>query len=88
MVTDHKQQYNEDSIVSEKTPQSIWRAHEQARVRMRQEIFPGLNQDAIIFANFNQLYKIDPVRSTKYSGIVMFRLSLSLDGLHGLAPNT
>jgi len=60
MVTDHKQQYNEDSIVSEKTPQSIWRAHEQARVRMRQEIFPGLNQDAIIFANFNQLYKIDP----------------------------
>ena len=30
------------------------------RLMMRQTIFPSLSTDAVIFANFNQLYKIDP----------------------------
>ncbi|KAJ1945981.1 hypothetical protein FBU59_002154, partial [Linderina macrospora] len=31
-----------------------------ARYRMRSELFPMLGDDVFIFANFNQLYKIDP----------------------------
>jgi Glycosyl transferase family 41 len=36
--------------------------HEQLkRLQMRQELFPGLPEHTVIFANFNQLYKIDPM---------------------------
>ncbi|KAI9298100.1 TPR-like protein [Neoconidiobolus thromboides FSU 785] len=37
-----------------------WLHEEDRRWRMRQEVFPGLHPDTIIFANFNQLYKLDP----------------------------
>ncbi|KAJ9059566.1 hypothetical protein DSO57_1001106 [Entomophthora muscae] len=37
-----------------------WVREESRRWRMRREIFPMLGDDTVIFANFNQLYKIDP----------------------------
>lgn len=37
-----------------------WLNEESRRWRMRRELFPHLNDDTVIFANFNQLYKIDP----------------------------
>ncbi|KAI0244842.1 hypothetical protein L0F63_001158 [Massospora cicadina] len=37
-----------------------WVREETRRWRMRRELFPMLNDDTVIFANFNQLYKIDP----------------------------
>ena len=37
-----------------------WLAEQDIRWYMRREVFPWLPEDAFIFANFNQLYKIDP----------------------------
>ncbi|KXS10170.1 glycosyltransferase family 41 protein [Gonapodya prolifera JEL478] len=38
-----------------------WRKEELRRLRMRAEVFPKVPEDTVIFANFNQLYKIDPM---------------------------
>jgi hypothetical protein len=35
-----------------------WRKEQYLRAKMRQELFPNLRPDTIIFANFNQLYKV------------------------------
>ncbi|KAI9675137.1 MAG: hypothetical protein M1817_001545 [Caeruleum heppii] len=40
--------------------QLLWHDEEQRRWKMRKEIFPNLADDAVIFGNFNQLYKIEP----------------------------
>lgn len=40
--------------------QPNWEEEQQRRWAMRKEIFPNLPEDAIILANFNQLYKIEP----------------------------
>ncbi|KAJ1922189.1 hypothetical protein H4219_000051 [Mycoemilia scoparia] len=37
-----------------------WLAEQDMRWSMRRETFPWLSDNAFIFANFNQLYKIDP----------------------------
>ncbi|ORX60020.1 hypothetical protein BCR36DRAFT_49846 [Piromyces finnis] len=37
-----------------------WRREQLKRIKMRHELFPNLKEDTIIYANFNQLYKIDP----------------------------
>ncbi|QUC22195.1 uncharacterized protein UV8b_06436 [Ustilaginoidea virens] len=37
-----------------------WDEVERKRWEMRKELFPALEDDAIILGNFNQLYKIDP----------------------------
>ncbi|KAI9707394.1 MAG: hypothetical protein M1836_000355 [Candelina mexicana] len=37
-----------------------WEDEQKTRWDMRKEIFPNLEDDAMIFANFNQLYKIEP----------------------------
>ncbi|GAA96750.1 glycosyltransferase family 41 protein [Mixia osmundae IAM 14324] len=37
-----------------------WAEEERCRWRMRQALFPELAPETVIFANFNQLYKIDP----------------------------
>lgn len=44
-------------------PQSVleWEAEEVKRWKMRKEIFPDIDDQTVIFANFNQLYKIDPL---------------------------
>lgn len=41
-------------------PRGGWEDEQARRWRMRRELFPRLPPNAIIFANFNQLYKIDP----------------------------
>lgn len=65
MVTDHKQSFRTDENLTpeerEQTPPDVlWRNEELRRQEMRQTIFPDLPYTAVIFANFNQLYKIDP----------------------------
>ncbi|TPX71046.1 hypothetical protein SpCBS45565_g01190 [Spizellomyces sp. 'palustris'] len=37
-----------------------WRKEQIRRLKMRGELFPWLREDTVIFANFNQLYKVDP----------------------------
>ncbi|EKM61041.1 glycosyltransferase family 41 protein [Phanerochaete carnosa HHB-10118-sp] len=65
MVTDHKQSFRTDENLSLEerlqTPaDTLWRNEELRRQEMRQTIFPDLPHTVVIFANFNQLYKIDP----------------------------
>jgi len=38
-----------------------WEQEEAKRWKMRKEMFPDLDDQTVIFANFNQLYKIDPL---------------------------
>jgi len=38
-----------------------WRREQLKRIKMRHELFPNLKEDTVIYANFNQLYKIDPL---------------------------
>jgi len=52
---DHRQ-----SAPDSQGPQPNWEEEQQRRWAMRKEIFPNLPEDAIILANFNQLYKIEP----------------------------
>lgn len=62
LVTDHKQSFRDtDSNERRRMPSSqTWTDEENQRFLMRQKLFPDLTDDVIIFANFNQLYKIDP----------------------------
>ncbi|KAF8070184.1 glycosyl transferase family 41-domain-containing protein [Lyophyllum atratum] len=53
MVTDHKQSYS--------LPHVTFEVEQDGRAQKRRAIFPDLAPDIFIFANFNQLYKIDPV---------------------------
>ncbi|ORY32367.1 hypothetical protein LY90DRAFT_423103 [Neocallimastix californiae] len=54
-VNDHRQDY---LTLDEKIR---WRREQLKRIKMRHELFPNLKEDTIIYANFNQLYKIDPL---------------------------
>lgn len=45
---------------TERDPEGAWLEEQDKRWKMRKELFPGLDNDSVIFANFNQLYKIDP----------------------------
>ncbi|KAL6304276.1 TPR-like protein [Sparassis latifolia] len=65
MVTDHKQSFRQDESLSvteraEVPMKTIWHDEEVRRTQLRELHFPDLPQDVVIFANFNQLYKIDP----------------------------
>ncbi|KAH7104421.1 protein prenylyltransferase [Auriculariales sp. MPI-PUGE-AT-0066] len=67
-VNDHKQSYRRDDLphdaapsVHTNDPDHLWALETARRQRLRQVIFPDLPETTIIFANFNQLYKIDPV---------------------------
>ncbi|KAL1915529.1 uncharacterized protein VTP21DRAFT_6653 [Calcarisporiella thermophila] len=67
-VNDHRQgfreeDYSSESQLSQQQPQDSetrWAIEQDKRWKMRRELFPGLRDDTFIFANFNQLYKIDP----------------------------
>ncbi|KAM0793060.1 hypothetical protein ACM66B_000546 [Microbotryomycetes sp. NB124-2] len=69
-VTDHKQAWKEDPsafvlpgevpLVEDGTDATKWAIEEDKRWKMRRALFPSLPDDAVIFANWNQLYKIDP----------------------------
>ncbi|KAL1305450.1 hypothetical protein AAFC00_002330 [Neodothiora populina] len=52
---DHKQ-----SAPDSQEEKLDWDEEQKRRWHMRKELFPTLADDAIIFANFNQLYKIEP----------------------------
>ncbi|KAI0669899.1 TPR-like protein [Trametes maxima] len=65
MVTDHKQSFRGDENLSPEQraqvpAETLWLDEERRRADARKQVFPDLPQDVIIFANFNQLYKIDP----------------------------
>ncbi|KIM34507.1 glycosyltransferase family 41 protein [Serendipita vermifera MAFF 305830] len=59
-VTDHRQAFQEDHFDPTSPPEVIWLHEERLRQQMRDQIFPDLPGDAIIFACFSQLYKICP----------------------------
>ncbi|KAJ1886919.1 hypothetical protein LPJ66_009387 [Kickxella alabastrina] len=62
-VNDHRQGFREDDelrALAAAPGDALWRAEQDARHRMRRELFPQLGDGVFIFANFNQLYKIDP----------------------------
>jgi tetratricopeptide (TPR) repeat protein len=50
---DHRQ-----SAPDAKDKQLTWEEEQERRWKMRKELFPTLADDAIIFGNFNQLYKV------------------------------
>ena len=52
---DHKQ-----SGSSAEERKVTWEEEQKRRLTMRRVLFPDLPEDAVIFGNFNQLYKIDP----------------------------
>lgn len=63
-VTDHKQSYRQDEQSLPSNPTSHtdpWLTELRRREEARCAIFPDLPKDVVIFANFNQLYKIDPL---------------------------
>ncbi|KAG1882155.1 glycosyl transferase family 41-domain-containing protein [Suillus subluteus] len=64
-VTDHRQSYRQGENLSveerAQTPaEKLWNDEIKCRADLRRALFPDLPSNAIIFANFNQLYKIDP----------------------------
>lgn len=78
-VTDHKQAWREDdhvSVVPGEAPvtssasplsETAWAIEEHKRWQMRKQMFPQLRDDTIIFANWNQLYKVSkPCPSRRY----------------------
>ncbi|KAK4992089.1 hypothetical protein LTR66_006386, partial [Elasticomyces elasticus] len=52
---DHKQ-----SAPDSGEERTSWEEEQRRRWQMRKELFPNLPDDAVIFGNFNQLYKIEP----------------------------
>ncbi|KAH9849758.1 TPR-like protein [Lenzites betulinus] len=65
MATDHRQSFRGDEDLTPEARASVpaetlWRDEERRRADARAQVFPDLPQDVIVFANFNQLYKIDP----------------------------
>lgn len=54
-VCDHKQ-----SAPDSQGPRLTWTEEQKQRWWMRKELFPDVANDTVIFANFNQLYKLDP----------------------------
>lgn len=68
-VNDHKQGFRDDHptthqelmLFNQKANEdTVWAVEEEKRWKMRREVFPHLPDDVIIFANFNQLYKLEP----------------------------
>ncbi|KAI9502080.1 glycosyl transferase family 41-domain-containing protein [Coemansia spiralis] len=60
-VNDHRQGFRVDEeLRGIQTADELWITEQDARYKMRHEIFPQISDDVFIFANFNQLYKIDP----------------------------
>jgi hypothetical protein len=49
---------NSMSAEAESERDEEWRRECVRRVFMRREVFPNLGEDTVIFANFNQLYKV------------------------------
>ncbi|KAA1065350.1 hypothetical protein PGTUg99_003567 [Puccinia graminis f. sp. tritici] len=55
-------QQQQPALLQEPASKEIeWETEEFKRWKMRREMFPDLDEQTVIFANFNQLYKIDPL---------------------------
>ncbi|KAI0825131.1 glycosyl transferase family 41-domain-containing protein [Trametes gibbosa] len=66
MATDHRQSFRGDEDLSPdaraRVPaETLWRDEERRRADARKQVFPDLPPDVIVFANFNQLYKVRAV---------------------------
>ncbi|KAM0749157.1 TPR-like protein [Meredithblackwellia eburnea MCA 4105] len=99
-VTDHKQSWFEDNlppppgvvpIADDGTKERAWAIEEDRRWQMRKAMFPDLPDDTVIFANWNQLYKIDPFVYrmwlrilTKHPNSVLWLLRFPAPGEHHL----
>jgi predicted O-linked N-acetylglucosamine transferase (SPINDLY family) len=64
-VNDHKQGFRDDDQDIKDTTlvqdqDTLWAIEEDKRWQMRHQVFPNLPDDVVIFANFNQLYKLEP----------------------------
>lgn len=65
-VTDHKQAWREEETAAPVTTslapseETTWALEEAKRLQMRRHMFPNLRDDTVIFANWNQLYKVRP----------------------------
>lgn len=63
-VTDHKQAWREEETAAPVTTslapseETAWALEEAKRLQMRRQMFPNLRDDTVIFANWNQLYKV------------------------------
>ncbi|PWZ00641.1 hypothetical protein BCV70DRAFT_199909 [Testicularia cyperi] len=67
-VNDHRQGFRETAdveqakmLVDPAAREEAWAVEEAKRYAMRKELFPNLPDDYVIFADFNQLYKCDPM---------------------------
>ncbi|EJD03950.1 TPR-like protein [Fomitiporia mediterranea MF3/22] len=61
LITDHKQCYGSRTRGNDSADlQREWKDAEDKRRKLRRELFPDIFDDTIIFANFNQMYKLDP----------------------------
>ena len=63
---DHRQ-----SAPDAQEPQLPWPEEQQRRWKMRKDLFPTLPDDAVIFGNFNQLYKVWESLSATVSCILL-----------------
>ncbi|CEP11953.1 hypothetical protein [Parasitella parasitica] len=66
-VNDHKQGFRDDHdnqglalYNPQANKEAVWAAEEEKRWKMRHQVFPNLPDDVVVFANFNQLYKLEP----------------------------
>lgn len=67
-VNDHKQGFRDDHPITQQpvlynqkaNEETMWAVEEEKRWKMRHEVFPHLPDNVLIFANFNQLYKLEP----------------------------
>lgn len=50
----------EDGVSLPEDQWKAWTREQYLRTKMRQDLFPGIKEDTIVFANMNQSYKIDP----------------------------
>ncbi|RKO93756.1 glycosyl transferase family 41-domain-containing protein, partial [Blyttiomyces helicus] len=66
-ANDHRQGFREkpdeevdgiDELTGEERVR--WRREQVRRLKMRAEVFPWMGEETVIYANFNQLYKVDP----------------------------
>ncbi|KAI9307445.1 glycosyl transferase family 41-domain-containing protein [Cunninghamella echinulata] len=63
-VNDHKQGFQDEDEGDDKNSvddeELLWINEKEKRKKMRHELFPNISDTTVIFANFNQLYKLEP----------------------------
>ncbi|CAG8469913.1 6379_t:CDS:2 [Paraglomus occultum] len=62
-ATDYRQSFNDMEEIPQKIredPEQLWLYEQDRRWDLRKKLFPNIDDDSIILATFNQLYKLDP----------------------------